>query len=89
MGGNEEMNTDKMSSLVTRVFFFGAFLFLAIAVIEKIANLGSQTILGANSSWSGRPERLLEFGVIMMIFVIALILRQIREELKRARTLGS
>jgi hypothetical protein len=79
------MSTDKLTSLVSRVFFFGAFLFLILALIEKLVNLRTYTILGANSSWAGRPERLLEFGVILIVFVIALMLRQIREELKRER----
>lgn len=69
------MNIDKLSSLMSRVFFAASLLFLALAVVEKIANLSRQTILRNYT-----PDKLLEVAATMMIFVIALLLRQIREE---------
>jgi len=73
------MGSDKLFSLVSRVFFFGAFALLLIAVIEVIANASSYTILGG--SYTG--GRLLEFAVILLVFVMAILLRQIRDELRR------
>jgi hypothetical protein len=72
------MELEKLSSLVSRTFFFGAFLLLAVAVIEKLLNLLGSSMPGMTI----RPARLLEWAVILLVFVIALLLRQIREELK-------
>ena len=73
------MNINTLNSVVSRVFFFIAFLLLVIPVIEKIANIAGYTLLRGSSD----PGRLLEFGAILVIFVIALLLRQIREELRK------
>jgi TRAP-type mannitol/chloroaromatic compound transport system permease small subunit len=73
------MNLNRINSLVCRIFFIIAFLLLVIPVIEKIANLAGYTFLRGSSD----PGRLLEFGAILIIFVVALLLRQIREELKK------
>lgn len=73
------MDLQRVTSLVSRVFFVGSFALLALAVLEKIANFLGYTFLGATGYVS---SRLLEFAVILLIFVIAILLRQIREELK-------
>jgi len=75
------MDMAKINSLVSRLFFAGAIALVGIAVLEKVANLMGYTILrGAYSS-----GRLFELASLLVIFVIALLLRQIREELKRNR----
>ena len=52
---------------------------LALALFERIANEPGYTIL------PHRGARLLEFAVVLLTFVIAVELRQIREELRRRR----
>jgi hypothetical protein len=76
------MEFDKVNSIVARVLFFAAFLLLAVAVLEKALNLLGTSI----PLMTVRPSRLLEWAVILVVFVVALLLRQIREELKRRST---
>jgi len=59
---------------IRRVFFYGAFVLAAIAVLEKIANLFRYTFLGGSST----PARLLEFAAIGLLFSIAMQLHKIR-----------
>jgi hypothetical protein len=72
------MNIDKISSVVARLFFAGAAVLFILAVLERICNLLGYTILRGYFD----PGRLLEWSIILVIFVIALLLRQIREQLK-------
>jgi hypothetical protein len=74
------MTFEKVVSAASRLFFLGAFLLLALAVLERIANACGYTIL---KMYSG--GRLLEFSVVLVIFVIAMQLRAMREELKKTR----
>jgi hypothetical protein len=73
------MEIDRLTSVVARTFFLGAFLLLAVAVLEKVLNAFGASALGVTAAG---PARLLEWAVILLIFVIALLLRQIREALK-------
>ena len=59
---------------VYRVLFAGAFLLAAIAVLERLANAAGYTFLGATYG----PSRLLELASVALLFVIALLLREIR-----------
>ncbi len=78
------MSLDKWTSLLTRFFFFAAFALLALTVIERATNFYGYTIL--RGFYTG--GRLLEFAAVLLIFVIALLLRQTREELKRRNSSG-
>ena len=69
------MNFDSLESIFNRVFFVGAFILFAIAVLEKVANIAGYTIIGQTYS----PGRLFEFAAILLLFVITLLLRNIRE----------
>jgi hypothetical protein len=69
-------------SIVCRVFFLTAFVLLGLAVAEKVVNVTGYTILGTAAY---PASRLIEFGVILLVFVIALLLRQIREELQSSK----
>ena len=72
---------ESKTSFLSRLFFFVAFLLLVIAVFDRFLNLFGYTILeGAYS-----PGRMLQFAGIMLVFVIALLLREIREELRKGR----
>ncbi len=75
------MSLEKLISLVSRLFFFGAFVLLALALIERIANASGYTIL--QQTFSG--GRLLEFAVVLLVFVIAAQLREVKEELKKTK----
>ena len=68
---------DKLSSYLCRIFFIIALVFLCIAVLDKFLYL-----FGWKLSFAYQPGRMLEFSVMLMTFVIALLLRQIREYLK-------
>ena len=71
---------ETLQSLVLRILFVGAFALMAVAVLEWLANLLGYTVLLEAT----RPSRLLEISATVMIFVIALVLRQIRDRLPRA-----
>ena len=75
------MTLDNLNSLISRLFFFMAFLLLAGAVVERAANTFGYTILRETYT----AGRLLEFSVVLLIFVIALLMRQVREQLKLPR----
>ena len=79
------MDFDRMTSFVARAFTGIAFTFLAISVVEKIWNmLGAAP--GSPGSIPGTlptPRQWLDYAVILQIFVIPLLLRQIREQLKK------
>jgi len=71
------MSLEKLISMVSRLFFLGAFVLLGLALIEKLANVAGYTILQQY-----RGGRLLDFAVVLLIFVIAMQLRQIKEDLR-------
>ena len=72
------MSFEKLFSAASRLFFLGAFVLLALAVLEKTANATGYTIL---HMYTG--GRLLEFAVVLLIFVVAMQLRAMRDDLKR------
>jgi hypothetical protein len=72
------MNIEKLVSGASRLFFVSAFVLLALAVIEKIANTFGYTILQMY-----RGGRLLDFAVVLLVFVIAMQLRAMRLEIKK------
>jgi hypothetical protein len=74
------MNLEKLISMASRLFFLGAFVLLGLAVIERIANATGYTILGLYQS-----GRLLEFAVVLLVFVIAIQQREMKQELKSRR----
>ncbi len=73
------MNLDKLNSVVSRICFIGGFTFLVLVIVEELAlSFGSSFLSRAYTS-----ETLLNIGAVFFLVVIALLLRQIREELKR------
>ena len=72
------MDFVKLNSLVSRVLFALAFGMLGLAVLELVVTFAGYTILRGSYA----PGRLIEFSGIFVVFVIALLLRQIREEQK-------
>ena len=72
------MNLDGIAAVAVRVFFWIAFGLLALAIVEFIARIFRYTIL---RGWE--PGRLLEYAVILLVFVMAILLRQIRDRVAR------
>ena len=68
---------DKWTSIFCRVFFVIAFALLIIAIWDRFLRLFGWTL----SFVPYQPARLFELSGILMIFVLALLLRQIREKL--------
>ena len=73
------MNYEAVGSIVSRVFFVGAFSLIVLAVAEQVANLFGYTLLRGTYS----AGRLMELAATLLIVVIALLLRQVREELRK------
>jgi hypothetical protein len=68
---------DRLTSILSRAFFTVAFILLLIAVSDKILN-----IFGWSWTWMHYGAgKLFEFSAMLMIFVVVLLLRQIRERL--------
>lgn len=66
---------ETLFSLVSRVLFFAAFGLLGLALFEQGSNMLGLTLLrGAYSS-----GRLMELSAVLLVFVITLLLRQIRD----------
>lgn len=74
------MNLEKLMSMASRLFFIGAFVLLGMAVIERIANAAGYTIMRLYQG-----GRLLEFAVVLLVFVIAMQQREMKQELKSRR----
>lgn len=72
------MNLQKLISITSRIFFVGAFVLLVLAVIEWVANVTGYTIVGLRTS----TVHLLDAAVVLLVFVIAMQLREMKEELK-------
>ena len=74
------MSLEKLMSMMSRFFFLGAFVLLGLAVIERIANAAGYTILRLYQG-----SRLLEFAAVLLVFVIAIQQREMKQELKSRR----
>jgi hypothetical protein len=66
-------------SVLYRVFTFGALALIALAVLESLANGLSYSFIHE----AYRPGRLVEFAAMSAVIASALLLRQIREELRK------
>ena len=67
-----------LTSLICRVLFVVSFVLAGLAVWEKLANLAGYTVLRQTMS----PGRLVEMAGISLLFVIALLLREIAHALR-------
>ncbi len=70
---------DRLTSLICRIFFVIALVLLALAVWDKIISNYGLTIAFVGAMG---PARIIELAATLMIFVIGLLLRQIRDGLK-------
>jgi hypothetical protein len=76
------MDFDRTTSLISRVATLVAILFFAVAGAEWVANFFGYTITRRIYT----PGRLLEFAAIIILLVIAVLLRQVRDALRGARS---
>lgn len=74
----------RLGNLLSELLFAGAFLLAALACIEEVANLFGFT-LTIRAGYM--PSRLLELAAILLLFVIALQLRDLQGSL-RAKSQG-
>ncbi|MBW1674073.1 MAG: hypothetical protein JRJ45_10605 [Deltaproteobacteria bacterium] len=72
---------ERLTSLVCRALFIVAFILAAIAVWEKLVNFFGYTFMKIYGPW-----RLLEFAVVVLLFVIPLQLREIKYVLRGKRS---
>ena len=71
------MSLEKLIPIMSRLFFLGAFVLLGRALIERVANAAGYTVVGMYHA-----SRLLEVAVVLLIFVISMQLREMKEVLK-------
>jgi len=74
------MIPEKLISMVSRLFFVGAFVLFGLGVCERIAYAAGYTILLVGSFAGGR---LIEAAVVLLVFVIAMQLREMKEAIKK------
>jgi hypothetical protein len=72
---------NQLANILYRLLFIVSLVLFLISIWDKFIRLFGWTI-----SWvTYAPGRILEFSAIFMIFAIAILLRQIREELKTSK----
>ena len=69
---------DKLTNIFSRFFFLIAILLFFCACLDSVMRF-----FGWRLSWPYEPAAVLEYSGIVMVLVICLLLRQIREELKK------
>jgi hypothetical protein len=69
---------EKLTSIICRILFILAFVLTGIGVLEWLARHFGSTISGGLYD----PGRLLEFSAMGLVFVIALQLREIKNQLR-------
>jgi hypothetical protein len=79
--GADIMNSNSINSVLYRIFAFATLALLVLAVIEAVVKEYKYTIVHERYE----PGRLVELAAMSAIFTITLLLRQIREELRRKR----
>ena len=72
------MNIDNLYKIFSRFLFFLALAMLAVAFIEMAVSLLGYSVLSGLYS----TGRLIELSAALLIFVITVLLRQIRDTLK-------
>ena len=75
------MNLDKLIGTAGRPLFILALALLAFAGAERLANVAGYTITRSTFT----AGRLLEISALLATFVIAILLRQIRDEARTRR----
>ena len=74
------MNVDKLSSYGSRLFFTAALVLFVVAVLQWLL-----TRLGVAFQVGYDAGRLVEFAAMFLLPVVVVLLRQIREELRKPK----
>jgi hypothetical protein len=74
------MDVDKLSHYGSRTFFVAALVLFVVAVVEWVLS-----VLKVMAPLDYKPGRLVEFAAMFMVPVITVLLRQIREELRKQK----
>ncbi len=74
------MDIDKLSHYSMRTFFLVALVLFVVAVVEWVFSL-----LNIMRPTGYMPGRLIEFSAMFMVPVITVLLRQIRDELRKGK----
>jgi len=75
------MNVEKLSHYGSRSFFVAALILFVAAVVEWVLS-----VVGVMAPLSYKPGRLVEFAAMFMVPVITVLLRQIRDELRKQKS---
>jgi hypothetical protein len=75
------MNFESIYEYVARTLFIIASAVIAVAFLERIGEFFGFSILGEMY----QAGRLLELAATLLVFVIAVLLRQVRDELRTGR----
>jgi len=73
---------ESFASSMSRLFFVVAMGLLALSIVEGLVNVAGYTIMRGTYS----AGRLLELAALLLIFVMAVVMRQVRDELRRRST---
>ena len=73
------MNYDNVMSLILRALVLGASVLIALGIIEYAAGLLGHSVINEAHT----PGRLIEIGAALTVIVIAMLLRQIRDQLRK------
>jgi hypothetical protein len=68
---------NKFISLISRILFILSFFLVGLSIWEKLANIMELTLMRGYYS----PWHLIEFSAILLFFVIALQLREIKQSI--------
>jgi hypothetical protein len=74
------MNINTLYQIFARALFFIALAALCLAFIEHFANLFGSSVF--NNAYT--PGRMVELSAALLLFVITVLLRQIRDVLKKS-----
>ena len=75
------MDVEKLSHYGSRTFFVAALILFVVAVVEWV--LSMLGVMGPRGGYM--PGRLVEFAAMFMVPVITVLLRQIRDELRKQK----
>jgi len=79
--GADVMNSNRVTAVLYRIFGVAALVLLALAAIESVVKEYKYTVVQERYE----PGRLVEFAALAAVFAIAMLLRQIREELRKRK----
>jgi hypothetical protein len=71
------MNLATVSEFTRRTFSLVSFGLLALAVLEKTCNVAGYTLVKGSVA----PQRMLEYAAVLLLFVLAILLRDVRDKL--------